>query len=100
MASLRMTGSVVPTGFKARIERELLERFGRDALRSVKVEFASAGASSVDYDVIADFDGSLAPKKNVIQRLLQSLCVEVCHENGWEIPFTQITVHGVGGEAE
>jgi hypothetical protein len=62
-------------------------------VRSIKVEFQSAGTSSLDYVVLADFDGSLGSRYNFIKRRIQSICVDVCNDNGWVIPFTQITVH-------
>lgn len=83
----------VPGVFCDRLELTLNERFGREQVRSVKVEFASAGASSLDYAVLADFDGEVASRRNVIERLIQATCVEVCNEHGWTIPFTQVTVH-------
>ncbi|MEC5129382.1 hypothetical protein VSU19_21655 [Verrucomicrobiales bacterium BCK34] len=64
-----------------------------DSLLSLKVEFASAGASSLDYEIIADFDGIHAPRYEALSRAMQRLAVECCNENGWEIPFTQITLH-------
>lgn len=83
----------VPTVFRVALERVLNERFGHEQVRSVKVEFASAGASSLDYAVLADFDGEVASRRNVIERLIQATCVEVCNERDWVIPFTQVTVH-------
>lgn len=65
----------------------------RDSLLSLRVEFASAGASSLDYEIIADFDGIHAPRYEALTRAMQRLAVECCNENGWEIPFTQITLH-------
>lgn len=80
------------------LEAHLLRHLGavvgdRDLLRSLKVEFAEAGASSLDYAIIADFDGSLAARREFLARALQRLAVDCCNEQGWEIPFTQITVH-------
>ncbi len=71
----------------------LAGEFGREAVRSVKVEFSAAAASSLDYEVLADFDGSLGSRYNALRRRIQSVCVDVCNERGWVIPFTQITVH-------
>lgn len=71
----------------------LVADFGREAVRSVKVEFTSAGASSLDYRINADFDGSLGSRYQALQRRIQHLCVETCNAEGWVIPFTQITVH-------
>jgi small-conductance mechanosensitive channel len=67
--------------------------YGNEQVRSIKVEFQSAGTSSLDYVVLADFDGSLGSRYNFIKRRIQSICVDVCNDNGWVIPFTQITVH-------
>jgi len=86
----------IPETFQTALLAALLQAHGRDNLRSVKVEFASASASSLDYEILADFDGSVASKLNPIKREIQSVCVDVCNENGWVIPFTQITVHQSG----
>ena len=71
----------------------LIGKFGHEAVRSIKVEFATAGASSFDYEVLADLDGSLASKHRALQRLTQTICLYACNTNDWVIPFTQITVH-------
>jgi|TARA_B110000037_G_scaffold223188_1_gene303513 hypothetical protein len=83
----------VPGIFQNELNTILLKEFGKDAIRSIKVEFASAAASSLDYEILADFDGSVAHKYNTLRRRIQSVCVDTCNANGWEIPFTQITVH-------
>ena len=75
------------------ITTALVADYGREAVRSIKVEFTTAGASSLDYQIIADFDGSLASRYQVINRRIQRLCVETCNAEGWVIPFTQVTVH-------
>lgn len=66
---------------------------GREGLHSLKVEFANAGSSSLDLAIIADFDGELAARYEVFSRAMQRLAVECCQANGWNIPFTQITLH-------
>jgi len=65
----------------------------REQLISLKVEFADASSSSLDYAIIADFDGSLAHRYEFLSRALQRLAVDCCLANHWEIPFTQITLH-------
>ena len=70
---------------------ELLE--DREQLNSVNVEFSSAGASSLDYAVMADFKGDAASRYEKLKRGVQRICVDVCNEQGWGIPFTQITIH-------
>lgn len=88
----------VPTVLQERLECEVIERFGKDKVRSIQVEFNTAGSSSLDYMINADFDGELASRYNVLTRLLQKVCVEVCNERGWVIPFTQVTLHQTGSE--
>jgi len=63
------------------------------ALRALTVEFEEAGASSLNIAVLADFDGGAAGDYNRLRRLVHSLCVDTCNQQGWIIPFTQMTVH-------
>lgn len=83
----------VPEILQRALEPKLVEAVGREPLRSVKVEFASASASSLDYAILADFSGEVASRANVLERLIHRTCVEACNEHGWVIPFTQVTVH-------
>lgn len=85
--------TTVPEVLMRALEPKLVETVERDNLRSVKVEFAGAAASSLDYAVLADFTGEVASRANVLERLIQKTCVDACNEHGWTIPFTQITVH-------
>lgn len=84
---------VVPELLRARIENDLATLITSDHLVSLKVEFATAGASSLDYSVIADFSSEVAEKYFFLQRAIQRICVDACNEHGWVIPFTQITMH-------
>jgi hypothetical protein len=73
---------------------QALEKEGYNPhLLNLKVEFCQAGASSLDFIVIADFDGEMAPLYNRLNRAIQRWCVDVCTLNDWNIPFPQITVH-------
>lgn len=89
----------IPALLERVITTALVADFGREAVRSIKVEFTTAGASSLDYQIIADFDGSLASRYQVINRRIQRLCVEACNAEGWVIPFTQVTVHQADASA-
>ncbi len=89
--------TTIPEIFQTAILPALITEFGRDAVRSVKVEFASAAASSLDYEILADFDGTIAHRYNPIRRMIQKVCVDTCNENNWNIPFTQITIHNAEG---
>ena len=79
----KISTAEVPEIFENAVTTKLAEKFGKEEIRSVKAEFKQAGASSLDYQINVD----------VLERLVQKVCVDVCNEQGWVIPFTQITVH-------
>jgi len=83
----------IPDKLWERIMRELMKLIERDDLHSLKVEFKEAGPSSLDLEIIADFDGCVAAKYEVLSRALQRSAVRACNEHGWVIPFTQLTLH-------
>ena len=85
--------SSIPGAFTSAVTASMEKEYGREAIRSIQTEFASASASSLEYAILADFDGSLAFRYNALERKIRAICVDVCNENGWVIPFTQITVH-------
>jgi len=78
----------------AAILREKLEKTSHFTdLIHLKVEVEAAGASSLDLAVIADFSGKAAACHNILKRLINRMIIEACNENGWNIPFPQLTVH-------
>ena len=85
--------TTIPETLETALMTAIHQEYGREAVRSIQVEFASASASSLNYEILADFDGSVAQKYNPLKRRIQSICVDACNENGWIIPFTQITIH-------
>jgi hypothetical protein len=87
------TGSI-PATLQAYIQKRAGEEGYGDQLLSLRVEFAQANSSSLDLVVIADFDGELGDLYNRLRRAIQRWCVDACSENGWEIPFPQMTLSG------
>ncbi|MCB1230595.1 MAG: hypothetical protein KDN19_10030 [Verrucomicrobiae bacterium] len=83
----------VPPIFQARLMQDLRELVDGDDIINIGVEFKEAGASSLDYAILADFSGNAASKYQKLHRAIPRICVDVCNEQGWVIPFTQITVH-------
>ena len=75
-------------------ESRIIEEGYEKDLLNLRVEFEYANASSLDLVVIADFKGSRADLYNRLRRSIQRWCVDACTENQWEIPFTQIAIHG------
>ena len=41
---------------------------------------------------MADFKGGAAERFEKLQRAIQRICVDICNEQDWVIPFTQVTV--------
>ena len=69
-----------------------LESFG-NSLNDLVVHFAHANTSSLDYKIVATFDGTAARDLFAIKRALQRYAVEVCNQQQWVIPFNQLVIH-------
>ena len=85
--------TTIPDLLRAHVEKRVAEEGYGGKLLNLRVEFERANTSSLDLVVIADLDGSLGDLYNRLRRCLQRWCVEACNEYGWEIPFTQLTLH-------
>jgi len=83
--------------FKSHLEKGLPEVVNKESIRSISVQFAYAGASSLDYEIEVDLDGSEANLYEKIEYALQRLLVDACNRNDLGIPFTQVTVHQAQG---
>ncbi|MEO8352503.1 MAG: hypothetical protein ABI680_12275 [Chthoniobacteraceae bacterium] len=83
----------IPLILQRKVETGLLQKIDHHQLKNLSVEFAHAGASSLDYAILADFDGDLAARIEALDRTINRLLVEAANEHGWIIPFTQVTLH-------
>lgn len=72
----------------------------REQINSLKVEFAEANTSSLDFSILADFKGEAGRYRNTLTRAIQAACVAACNENGWTIPFPQLTLHQASSDPE
>jgi len=68
------------------------------ALQNLKVEFKEATSHSLDLQILATFDGSADHEYNHIKRILRRNTLNVCNENGWELPYTKIQVNTLNVE--
>jgi hypothetical protein len=84
----------IPQILEAYIRRRVADEGYGEQLLNLRVEFAQANNSSLDIVVIADFSGELGELYNRLRRAIQRWCVDACSENGWEIPFPQLTLSG------
>ncbi|MCW1915345.1 hypothetical protein OJ996_17300 [Luteolibacter sp. GHJ8] len=83
----------IPKILQEAVHRHLVEVLGREFVKSVKVEFKAAAASSLDYAILADFNGEAAQRYAALERMIQTACVNACNEQEWDIPFPQMVVH-------
>lgn len=80
--------------------REIYKEVAHEEILSLKVEFRQASASSLDYNAQVDVVGSLAPRRFVIERMLQRIGVDACNKFDLGIPFQQITLHKAEAASE
>lgn len=84
----------IPAALEAHLTSAIRDFLGeKGKLTCLRVEFAAAAASSLDLEIIADFDGEAAARYSQLRRALQRHAVECCHRHDWRIPFPQIVVH-------
>lgn len=86
----------VPDRFKQGLTLAFEKAGLKDNLKDLLVDFKEANASSLDYLIYATMDGSCASKYFTINRLIQQTLVDICNQEDWGIPFSQITVHQAG----
>ncbi|MFW5498925.1 MULTISPECIES: hypothetical protein [unclassified Maridesulfovibrio] len=85
--------STILTQAKEFITAKLAEDGYTDHVLNLNVEFESAGASSLNLVIIADFHRDIAELYGRLQRALQRYSVDACTHFGWNIPFDQLVVH-------
>lgn len=83
----------IPQILEHEVEKGLRELIGVDDLKNLSVDFCEAGASSLDYLVLADFSGAVAARMERLERTIQRLLVDSANRHGWTIPFQQVTIH-------
>ncbi len=83
----------VPEKFQSEVQRYLETADLGTTDIDTRVEFQQAGSSSLDYLVIVKINSIASKHYYRIERYIQQACVKVCNEQGWGIPFPQLTVH-------
>jgi hypothetical protein len=91
--------STIPHVLKDYLELRIAEEGYDSSCLNLQVEFFQANSSSLDLIILADFDGRVADIYKRLERAIQRWCVDCCTKNNWEIPFPQLTVHGVQQES-
>ncbi len=83
----------IPEILRAGIQNGLQQESYGSSLKHLQVYFAQANTSSLDYKIVAFFDGQAAEYYYPVERALQRHAVEVCNQQQLEIPFTQVVLH-------
>jgi archaellum component FlaC len=83
----------IPAQLTAALHDALCAEGHDQHLVHLSVEFAEAGASSLDLNVLADFSGDAASRYYLLRRAIQRICVDTCNAYAWVIPFAQLTLH-------
>jgi small-conductance mechanosensitive channel len=94
----RMDVAAACKKFTAGLEKNFSSAPFKDDVQEVRVEFDSAGDSSLNYVLFVILKPNAARHHNRVKRRIQAACVTVCNEEGWGIPFPQLTVHRPDGE--
>ncbi len=87
----------VPKILRQSVERAMKQSELGEYVQDVLVDFQEAAASSLNYLVYVNMKGAAADSYFAISRMLQRICVDTCNEQGWSIPFNQMTVHAGSG---
>lgn len=83
----------IPETFAAALNTAFAQSPLSSSVVELLVDFKEAGASSLDYLIVATMNGDAASDYFSIQRLIQKTCVAVCNREQWGIPFAQLTIH-------
>ncbi|HAL92741.1 MAG TPA: hypothetical protein DCM68_06930 [Verrucomicrobia bacterium] len=83
----------IPEKMRAKLQAELPKAVEAANILDIHVFFSCASSSSLNYSVWVDLKGAAAPLAPRIPGAIQQILVDACNENGWTIPFTQVTIH-------
>lgn len=86
----------IPETIEAVLRERLPEVVAAEHVRQCACSFHSAGASSLDLELLVDVDGAAAVGFKRIEQALSRFAVDACNAHGFGIPFPQLTVHRVG----
>lgn len=85
--------TTIPRKMTENFRKDLIEAVGEDNLVRVLVDFFLPNASSLDFEYEVFLKGSAANLYEEVEKTMIYSFANSCNENGWEIPFQQITLH-------
>lgn len=75
------------------VDREIRKLVPSDKMLATFVTLFQAGSSSLDYEIEVDVAPGTGHLYDPVAHAMARIAVECCTENGWTIPFPQLTVH-------
>ncbi len=85
--------TTIPRIMTENFRKDLIEAVGEHNLVRVIVDFFLPNNSSLDFEYEVFLKGSAANLYEEVERTIIYSFANSCNENGWEIPFQQITLH-------
>ncbi len=84
----------IPKLFEEGLIKNLHEFYSKTppAIMALDVYFEEAAASSLNLIVVAEVNGKYAEDYYIIKWEINKIMVQICNENNFTIPFTQLTV--------
>jgi hypothetical protein len=84
----------IPALFEEGLKKNLEKYYSTEppAILSLYVYFSEAAASSLNLIVVAAFHGKYAEDYYPLKWEINKIMVQICNENNFTIPFTQLTV--------
>ncbi|MGF1451914.1 MAG: hypothetical protein ACFB21_07575 [Opitutales bacterium] len=89
--------TTVPDIMEAALREHLPTGLPPECVRKVRVEFAAAAASALEFEAEVDLSGDAAAFYEETEFALQRILVDTCNTHDWTIPFTQVTLHQASG---
>jgi small-conductance mechanosensitive channel len=84
----------IPALFEEGLKKNLQKYYSSEppAILSLNVNFEEAAASSLNLIIVAAFHGKYAEDYYPLKWEINKIMVQICNENNFTIPFTQLTV--------
>lgn len=88
-----MSTREIPRRLQEKLQEELNKKSYAKDLLAVKVDFKEAQPTSLDFAILVDFAGKAARHYDHLTRAIPMIAVEACSDEGWVLPFPQLTFY-------
>jgi hypothetical protein len=92
-AHIDLITGTIPGIFEKEITSGLMAKGFGDCMEQIAVQFKTAGPSSLDLEILADFTQEAGSNYEILQRIIPGICVDICNTYNWVVPVNQVRVH-------